>query len=100
PVHAVAAQVGRIASEHRLVVVQALAGENPTHVRPPGTFTWAVWVAFAIGFLVVHTVRGHPEDRAAFERERAAPGKEILDERIGLVAAMRQQAVIAHPDAE
>ena len=49
---------------------------------------------------MVDAVGRHPEDRTALEGQRAAPGQEILDPLIGLVAAVGQQAVIRHADAE
>ena len=49
---------------------------------------------------MVDAVRGHPEDRPAFERERAAEGEEVFDPLVRLVAAVGQQPVIRHADAE
>ena len=80
--------------------MQPFAAEDPAHVRPPRAFARRVRIAFMIGVLVVDAVRGHPEDRPAFERQRGAPGEEVLDPLVGLVAAVRQQAVIAHADAQ
>ena len=48
---------------------------------------------------MMDAVRGHPEDRPAFERERAADREEVLDPLVRLVATMGQQAVIRHTDA-
>ena len=45
-------------------------------------------------------MRGHPENRPAFKRQRSAPRQEVFDEGIGLVAAMRQQAMVGHADTE
>ena len=45
-------------------------------------------------------VRRHPEDRAAFERQRRAPRQGVLDPAVGLVAAVREQPVVRHADAE
>jgi hypothetical protein len=41
-----------------------------------------------------------PENRSAFERERAAPRQEVLHPLRGPVTAVRQQPVIRHADAE
>ena len=57
-------------------------------------------IAFFVGVLVMHAVRGDPDDRPAFERERAANGQKIFNPVRSLVSAMRQQPVIAHADAE
>jgi len=59
-----------------------------------------VRVAFAIGFLMVDAVRRDPEDRTALERQGAADGQEVLHPERRLVAAMRQEAVVRHADAE
>ena len=41
----------------------------------------------------------HPEDRPAFKRQRAERGDRVLDEARHFVGAMRQQPMVAHPDA-
>ena len=53
-----------------------------------------------VGKLMVNAVCGDPENRSTFERQRRAPGKEILHPLRSLVSAMGQQAVIAHTDAK
>src|SRR5208282_3597921 len=40
------------------------------------------------------------ENRAAFERKRGEHGEDVLEPLGGLEAAMRQQAVVANPDAQ
>jgi len=40
-------------------VVQALAHDDPPHVRPEGALAGRVRVAFAVGQLVVDAMRGH-----------------------------------------
>jgi hypothetical protein len=69
-------------------------------VSPPGAILRSVWVAFVVGVLVMNTVCGYPEDRATFKREAAAHGDEVLDPLGNFVAAMGQQAVIGHADAD
>src|SRR5678815_1074466 len=81
-------------------MVQSLAGQNPSHVGPPGAFARRVRVAFTIGLLVVDAVRGDPEDRSSFERERPAEGQKVFNPLVGLVAAVRQQTMVGHADAE
>src|SRR6186997_1506011 len=49
---------------------------------------------------MMNAMRGDPEDRPALEGERAADCEKVFDELGGLVAAMREQSVIGHPDAE
>ena len=99
-VELVPAQVGRIARQHGRVPVQPLTHENPAHVGPPATLARRVRVALAVRLLVVNAMRGDPEDRPTLERERAADRQEILDPQIGLVGAVREQAVVGHADAE
>src|SRR5204862_2273724 len=53
-----------------------------------------------IGKLIMNSVSGHPEDRSTFKRQSSARGQEIFNPFRRLVAAMGQQAVIAHADSE
>src|SRR6185312_15430089 len=76
------------------------SAENPAHMRPPSAFGWGVGVAFVVGELVMHAMRGHPEDGSTFERKRGSDGHEVLDPLAGLVSAMGEQPVIAHADAD
>ncbi len=99
-VDGVLGQVGHVPAQHGGVVVHRLAHEDPAHVRPEGALARRVRIAVVVRVLVVDAVRGHPEDRAALERERAADRQEVLDPLVGLVAAVRQQAVVGHADAE
>src|ERR1700760_1559000 len=46
------------------------------------------------------TVSGDPGDRTAFESERAAGGQKVLQPDWRLVAAMGEEAMVAHADAE
>ncbi len=99
-VELVLAEIGRVAREHVGVVVHRLAGQDPADVRPVGAFSRRVRIAFVIRMLVMNAMRGDPENRSALERERAAHGEEVLHPLRRLVAAVRQQAVIAHADAQ
>src|SRR5262249_7061557 len=59
-----------------------------------------VRVGRLVRVLMVQTVGGHPEDRAALERERPAQGEKILEDLGRLEAAVGVQPVVAHADAE
>ncbi len=59
-----------------------------------------MWIAFFIRILVMHAVRRNPRNRPAFNRQRAARRQYVFHPFRSLVSAMRQQTVIAHPDAE
>ena len=96
----IAGEVGGVAAEQRGLGVQGAAGENPAGVSPPGAVVRGVRVAFLVGVLMVDAVGGDPEDGSAFKREGAAHGDEVLDPLGGAVAAVRQQAVIGHADAD
>jgi hypothetical protein len=48
----------------------------------------------------VNTVGSYPENGPAFETQRATEGQKILDPLGSSVAAMCEQPVIAHPDAQ
>src|SRR5271165_48964 len=96
----VTSEVGSIARKHGGLVVHGDAAHDPAHVSPPSAFGRRVRVTLVIGKLVMNAVRGHPEDRAALERQGRADGHEIFDPLGCLVAAMSQQAVVAHSDAE
>jgi len=69
-------------------------------VCPPGAVVRGVGVAFLIGVLMMDAVSGYPEDGAALKREAAAHGDEILDPLGNTIAAMGQQAVVSHADAD
>src|SRR5262245_27395573 len=69
-------------------------------MSPDRPLTRRVRIAFLIGFLMVDAMRGDPEDRPAFERERAADGEEVLDGLWRSITAMCQQPVIRHADAK
>lgn len=49
---------------------------------------------------MVDAMRGHPEDWTTFESEAAAGGDEVLEPLWGLVAAVREQAMVGHADAD
>ena len=57
-------------------------------------------VAFLVRILVMNAVRGYPEDRAAFQSERGADRQTIFEPLGSPIAAVRQQAVIAHADSQ
>ncbi len=57
-------------------------------------------IAGAVGELMVHAMHPYPEDRPAFQGQRAAYREQILDPLRSLVAAMGEQSMITHADAE
>ena len=67
---------------------------------PPSAFVRGVRVAFMVGELVMDAMGGNPEDRTAFEREGAADGEDVLQPFGDAIAAMGEQAMVAHADAD
>jgi len=61
-------QIGRILRHELGVVMLALAGQQPSGMRPPGAFVGRMRVAGQIGVLMMHAVRGHPGNGPALER--------------------------------
>src|SRR5262245_23696822 len=80
--------------------MQSLARQNPARMGPPGALARRMRIAFLIGMLVMDAMCGDPENRSPFERERATPGEGVFDPLVCLVAAMGEQSVIAHANAE
>ena len=99
-VEAVLRQIGSVLRHHPGVVVIGLAEQDPADVRPEGAIARRMRIARLVGLLMMDAMGGHPEDRPAFERQRAANGKEILEPHRDLIGPMGVQAMIAHADAE
>jgi hypothetical protein len=99
-VDGVLGEVGGVAAEEGGLGVQGAAGEDPAGVGPPGAVVRGVRVAFLVGVLMVDAVGGYPEDGTAFKGEAAAHGDEVLDPPGGLVAAVGEQAMVGHADAD
>ena len=99
-VEGVAAEVRRVARHDGRVVVLRVAEHHPAQVRPEAAHAGRVRVERLVGMLVMLPVDGHPEHRAALERQRAADGQEIFEQLRCLEPAVRVQPVIAHADAE
>ncbi len=93
-------KVGNVREQGIEFVVHGLSREDPTDVGPESAVIRRVRVALLVRILVMNAVRGHPENGSAFERERPANGQKILDPFRGFVPAMREQAVVAHADAQ
>ena len=99
-VDGVLGEIGSVTAQEGSLGVQGTAGEDPASVRPPGTVVRSVGVAFVVGVLVMNTVGGYPEDGTALKREAAAHGDEVLDPLGDPVAAMGEQAMVGHADAD
>src|ERR1700677_5240327 len=98
-VELVFSEVRNVSRQGGGVVMHGLAGEDPTHVRPPFAVNRGMWVAVYVGKLVMDAVSGHPENRTAFERHGGAHGHKIFHPFGRLVASVSKQEVVAHADA-
>ena len=94
------AEVGDVGQERINLIVHGLAGQDPSHVGPESAVARRVRIAFFVRILVMLAMRGDPENRSAFERQRSAGGQEIFDPFRSFVAAMGEQPVIAHADSQ
>src|SRR5579875_592696 len=95
----VAGEVGGVAAQEGGFRVQGAAGEDPAGMRPPRAIMRGVRVAFVVGVLMMDAVRGDPEDGTALKRHGAAGAEEVFEPLGDAVAAVREQAVVAHADA-
>ena len=80
--------------------MESIAQKNPAGVRPPSAFAGRMRVAFLVADLVMHAMRRNPEHRSALKRQRGADGHRVFQPLGHLVAAMSEQPVIAHADAD
>src|SRR5690349_6582502 len=93
-------QIGNKVEEILGVVVHGLPGENPAHVGPQAAIARRVWIAFLVRILMMDAMRGHPGDGTALECQSSADGQKIFHPLGGLVPAVREQAMVAHADAQ
>jgi hypothetical protein len=93
-------KVGNVGQKFCGIVVHGLTCEDPTHVSPETAVTRRVRVTLLVRVLVMYPMCGDPKYWPAFQSQRAAHSEEIFHPPRRLVAAMRQQAMVAHPDAQ
>src|SRR5580658_2878507 len=94
------AKIGNVGVQIGALVVEGLAGKDPSHVRPETAVARRVRIARLVGELMMDPMRGYPENRSAFQRQRSANREEIFQPLGTFVTAMRQQPVITHADAK
>src|SRR5262249_2932995 len=99
-VELVFAKVGNVRQQLRCVVVQGAPGYDPAYVGPEAAVVRRVRVARLVGILMMDTVDRYPEVRPALQGQRGAGGQEVFNPLVSLVAAMREQAVIANADPQ
>jgi hypothetical protein len=93
-------QVGRVLGHQPGVVVLGFAHQDPARMRPPAAIVRRVRIARQVGLLMVDAMGGHPENRAAFEGQRAADRKQVLQGERHLVRAVGVQPMVAHADPQ
>jgi hypothetical protein len=98
-IETILSEVGSVSGQHRGFGVQCLALQDPAGMSPPTAFRWGMRIADMVAVLVMDTVGSYPEHRSAFQRGCGAGRHGIFQPLGNLVAAMRQQAVVAHADA-
>jgi len=96
----VLAKIGGIGEKFGAIAMHGAAGDNPAHVRPDTAIARRMRVAFLVRVLMMNTMRGYPGNGAAFDGQRAAGGEEVFDQLWRFVAAVREQTMVAHADAE
>ena len=69
--------------------MNALPGQDPAHMRPQAAVLWRMWVTFFIRVLVMHTMYGDPENRAALQGECGTNRENVLHPFWCLVSSMR-----------
>src|SRR5215213_587312 len=97
---AVIQQIRCVARERGLTVILGRAPQYPADVSPPATVARRMGIACLICMRMVYAVRHYPLDWTTFESQRGAGHQKVFNCFRHLVTAVRQQTVIAHPDAQ
>jgi hypothetical protein len=77
-----------------------LHGALRNHMCPQPAVPRRVRITFLVRVLMMDSMCCYPGDRPTFERQRTAQSKEVLQPFRCLIAAMREQSVIAHADPQ
>src|SRR6201999_2249520 len=99
-VEAVAGKIGDVAGESFGLAAEGFAAEDPAHMSPPSTFMRCVGISIVVGELVMDAMHRYPEYGTAFEGERGANGHGVFKPFGNAIAAVREQAVVAHADTD
>lgn len=59
-----------------------------------------MWISWLVTVPMMYAVGGDPSNRPSLKRQRAAGRKKILGPLRYVIAAVCQEAVVTHPDAE
>src|ERR1044072_8418705 len=93
-------QIWSVALDRILIMILSYAGQDPTHVSPPASVAWGVWIACPISVRVMYSMCDNPLNWAAFRCQSSASNQKIFDQFRDLVTAMSDQAMKAHTDAQ
>lgn len=93
-------QIRGIAFEYCNILAQSGAKKDPTRMGPPLAIARRVRIAFLVGELMMLTMDGHPQERAAFQSRDAANREEVLKPFGCRVRAMGEQSVITNPESQ
>ena len=93
-------QIGREALIEFVVILAAVLRHHPLDVRPEAAVTRRVRIFVLIAIGVVLAMRGDPLQRRAFARHLAHEREEPTHRLRRGEAAVREQAVVAHADAD
>ena len=93
-------EIGHIVSERGGVVMHGLSGQDPAHMRPPGTIDRRMRITVLVSILVMNAVRRHPKNRPALKRQSCAYRQKVFHPFRSLVPPVREQAVITHANAQ
>src|SRR5690348_11365204 len=72
-------EIRNVARQGGGVVVHGASGEDPAHMGPPFSINRGMRIARDVGQLMMNAVGSYPENRSAFQGQRAANSEEILD---------------------
>src|SRR5260370_28160940 len=93
-------QIRDVAFQCCNVLAQRITKKDPPRMRPPLAIARRVRVTFLVRELVMLTMDGHPQQRAAFQSRHAADGEEVLKPLGCRVGALGEQPVITDAEAD
>jgi hypothetical protein len=98
--HPVFENVGRVLLDQVAMPALTEIGHEPQHVAPPSSVARRMGIAFLVAVDVVFAVIGNPGQRRAFARQTTQKRQQPTHRSIGLEAAVREQPVVAHANAQ
>src|SRR5271156_128635 len=99
-VNLVLSQIGDVALQCGNILAQRVPNQDPTRMRPPLAIARGVRITFLVGVLVMFTMNGHPQQRAALDRRHAANRKKVFKPLGCREGAMGEQPVITDAESQ